>query len=285
MRLCKLAGPAGEPRVGLVEDDQITVFSLAAGTLAEILASSSPATVARDWAVAAEDSIPLATARLLAPIDQQEVWAAGVTYKRSQAARMDESKDAASFYDKVYTAQRPELFFKASPHRVAGPGEPVRIRQDTDWSVPEPEITLVLAPDLRIVGYTAGNDMSARDIEGANPLYLPQAKVYSQCASLGPVVTLPEAMPALQDVDITLVIERAGSEAFRGQTQASQMKRSFRELVDWLGRDNSFPNGAFLMTGTGIVPPDHLSLQAGDKVTISITGIGTLENPVVKAKP
>src|SRR5262249_11285701 len=180
---------------------------------------------------------PLAEVELLAPIDQQEVWAAGVTYKRSQQARERESVGAARFYDLVYSAARPELFFKANPGRVSGPGDRVHIRRDSRWSVPEPELALVLSPRLELVGYTIGNDMSARDIEGENPLYLPQAKVYDHCCALGPVVTLAGSMPPLKNVAIRLVIERGAHTAFDGSTSLAQMARPLDDLIRWLGRE------------------------------------------------
>ncbi len=229
-----------------------------------------------------ESSRSLDEVRLLPPIDDQEVWGAGVTYLRSKVAREEESEGAASFYDQVYTADRPELFFKATPSRVVGPGEAIRVRGDSQWTVPEPELALLLAPDLRIVGYTVGNDVSARDIEGRNPLYLPQAKVYDACCALGPVVTLADVLPPREEIGIRLEIERAGSLAFEGTTSLGRMARKLEELVGWLGRDNTFPNGVILLTGTGIVPPDDFGLQAGDLVRITIDGIGTLVNPVVR---
>jgi 2-dehydro-3-deoxy-D-arabinonate dehydratase len=208
------------------------------------------------------------------------VWAAGVTYKRSQKARERESAGAARFYDLVYTAARPELFFKANPHRVSGPGDRVHIRRDSRWSVPEPELALVLSPRLRLVGYTIGNDMSARDIEGENPLYLPQAKIFDHACALGPVITLAESMPALENVRIRLGIERGGKPVFEGTTAVSEMARSFQDLIGWLGKEASFPAGAILLTGTGIVPADDFSLAPGDVIHIGITGIGTLTNHV-----
>jgi 2-dehydro-3-deoxy-D-arabinonate dehydratase len=217
---------------------------------------------------------------LLAPVDRQEVWAAGVTYKRSREARERESEGAARFYDLVYGADRPELFFKATAERVVGPGARVRIRRDSRWSVPEPELALVLSPHLKVVGYTIGNDMSARDIEGENPLYLPQAKVYDHACALGPVITLADSMPPPDRVTIRLTIERRGERVFDGSTHLTEMARSPEDLVRWLGRDNSFPHGAVLLTGTGVVPPDDFSLAAGDLVTIDVAGIGKLTNLV-----
>ena len=219
--------------------------------------------------------------RILAPIGEQEIWAAGVTYLRSKQARMDESEPAGGgdFYDRVYAADRPELFFKATAHRVAGPGQPVRIRRDSKWNVPEPELALLVNPRGRIVGYTIGNDMSSRDIEGENPLYLPQAKVYDGCCALGPAVLLSEE-PLPKSTEIRLRILRSGAEAFAGRTSLSQMKRDPKELVDWLFRESTFPSGCYLLTGTGVVPPDSFTLRPGDEIEITIDPIGTLRNVV-----
>lgn len=218
---------------------------------------------------------------LEAPIEHQEVWASGVTYYRSRSARIEESKDAGGgdFYDRVYSAERPELFFKAVAHKVAGPNSEVRIRGDAKWSVPEPELTLAVNPRGEIVGYTIGNDMSSRDIEGANPLYLPQAKVYDRSCALGPGILIQkEPMPA--STQIALEILRAGSAQFSAQISLSEMKRDPKTLVDYLYRDQSFPHGCFLLTGTGIVPPDSFTLKSGDEIRIVISGIGTLVNSV-----
>jgi 2-dehydro-3-deoxy-D-arabinonate dehydratase len=195
-------------------------------------------------------------------------------------AREEESAGAAQFYDKVYSAPRPELFLKATPERVSHPFDPIRVRRDSKWNVPEPELTLVVAPDLRIVGYTIGNDVSSRDIEGENPLYLPQAKVYHGSCAIGPVVTLAGAMPKVSEAEIRLVIRRNGAVAFDGTTSVSQMARTPEDLVNWLGKENQFPHGVMLLTGTGIVPPDEFSLAPGDAVDITISGLGTLSNPV-----
>ena len=217
----------------------------------------------------------------LAPVGSQEIWAAGVTYFSSRLARMEESKDAGGgdFYSRVYEADRPELFYKSSYARVRGPFEPVRIRQDSSWDVPEPEATLFISSNGIIQGYTIGNDMSSRSIEGVNPLYLPQAKNYDGAASIGPcLLLLPE--PISKDTEIHLAILREGKVAFAGDTSLNQMKRSFEDLVEYLYRETSFPTGAFLMTGTGIVPGTDFTLQSGDEVCISIDNIGTLQNPV-----
>lgn len=216
-----------------------------------------------------------------APIGSQEVWAAGVTYLRSKAARMEESKDSGggSFYDRVYEADRPELFFKSTPHRTVGCGAPVRIRADSKWNVPEPELTLVVNRLGKIFGYTLGNDMSSRDIEGENPLYLPQAKVYDGSAALGPCLVLTSELPSPQ-TKIQIEIRRQNSPVFAGETTLSQIKRSLPSLVEWLFRDQSFPHGCFLMTGTGIVPPDTFTLRPADEIRISLDPVGTLINPV-----
>jgi 2-dehydro-3-deoxy-D-arabinonate dehydratase len=220
-------------------------------------------------------------ATILAPVVSQEVWAAGVTYYRSRNARMEESKSAGggNFYDRVYAAERPELFFKATGRRVVGPRSGVRIRSDATWSVPEPELTLLINPAGVIVGYTAGNDMSSRDIEGENPLYLPQAKVYNGSCALGPCVLLSE-QPLDKATSIRLEIVRQSTVVFTGSTTLAKLKREPQELVRFLFRDNSFPQGVFLMTGTGIVPGDGFTLASGDAIRISIDGIGTLENHV-----
>ena len=230
------------------------------------------------WDHGEVDVLPEAPA---APIGSQEIWAAGVTYLRSRTARMEESKDAGggTFYDKVYHAERPELFFKGTPHRVAGPGMNVRIRQDSKWNVPEPELTLAINKDGKIFGYTVGNDMSSRDIEGENPLYLPQAKVYDRSAGLGPCLLVTgETLPMATAVEIE--IRRDGVVALSGETRISQIKRTFTELAEFLFRDNSFPSGAYLMTGTGIVPPDSFTLLSGDEIRITISPVGTLVNTV-----
>ena len=215
------------------------------------------------------------------PIEHQEVWAAGVTYYRSRSARIEESKDSGggSFYDRVYSAERPELFFKAQAHKVAGPNSPVRIRSDARWSVPEPELVLLVNPRGEIVGYTVGNDVSSRDIEGANPLYLPQAKVYDRSCALGPGILIQhESMPA--QTEIGLEIQREDRVVFSGAIALSEMKRDPKTLVEYLYRDQSFPHGCFLLTGTGIIPPDDFTLHSGDLIRITIDGIGTLNNHV-----
>jgi 2-dehydro-3-deoxy-D-arabinonate dehydratase len=218
---------------------------------------------------------------LRAPLQSQEIWAAGVTYLRSRTARMAESKDAGggSFYDRVYEADRPELFFKSSPHRVAAPGTPLRIRRDSRWNVPEPELTLAISSQGRIFGFTAGNDMSSRDIEGENPLYLPQAKVYHRSAAIGPCLVVTDQLPG-PDTAIRLEIRRGDASVFGGETTVGRIKRPLPSLVEWLFREDTFPHGCYLMTGTGIVPPDGFTLRVGDEVRITIEPAGTLVNPI-----
>jgi 2-dehydro-3-deoxy-D-arabinonate dehydratase len=285
MRLLKYLARDGRETVGvLTERELIHPLPCATGhvqTLAELLESEDIVPMIdflRDDTV----SIPFGSVKVLAPIDRQEVWAAGVTYKRSQTARMEESETAASCYDRVYSSDRPELFLKATPHRVVGHGDEVRIRYDSAWNVPEPELTLVLNSRLQLVGLTIGNDMSSREIEGENPLYLPQAKVYNQCCSLGPCICLMDGLPAREQMQITLRVLRGSNVVFSGQTGVQQMARTFEDLIHWLGRDNSFPNGVFLMTGTGIVPDREFTLQPMDRIEIAVDGIGVLQNTVVQ---
>lgn len=218
---------------------------------------------------------------LLAPVGRQEIWAAGVTYFRSRDARIEESRNAAGgdFYARVYEAERPELFFKSSAHRVVGPGGRVRLRADSRWNVPEPELTLAVNAGGRIFGYTVGNDLSSRDIEGENPLYLPQAKVYDGSCALGPGILLGEA-PLGTDTGIRLEIVRGGRAVFAGETTLAELKRRPADLVAYLFRDNSFPDGVFLMTGTGIVPPNDFTLAGGDEIRIEIANVGRLVNTV-----
>ena len=219
--------------------------------------------------------------QLVAPIGRQEVWASGVTYMRSREARMEESKDAGGgdFYARVYEAARPELFFKAPAYRVVGPGDKVRIRRDSRWNVPEPELTLFMCSTGSIEGYTVGNDMSSRDIEGENPLYLPQAKSYDGSTSLGPCLYVSET-PIHSDALISITIQRKATTAFASEISINRMKRKHIELAEYLFREVTFPHGTYLMTGTGIVPPDQFTLQSGDVISITIEHIGTLENTV-----
>jgi 2-dehydro-3-deoxy-D-arabinonate dehydratase len=282
MQLCKVRLPNGEIRIAVLDGEQL--FPLPVGrdepqSLSDLLHAADTEPRVRTL-LGGTVPIPATDATFLPPVDRQEIWAAGVTYKRSKDERERESAGAAQFYDRVYTAPRPELFFKCAPGRAVGTGTPVRIRRDARWNVPEPELALIVSPTLQIVGFTIGNDMSSRDIEGENPLYLPQAKVYDRSCALGPVVTLAAAMPAPDQTVIELSIRRAGAVVFNGATRVSQMARSFEDLVAWLGRENEFPDGLVLLTGTGVVPPDDFTLAVGDVVSIGITGIGTLTNSV-----
>jgi 2-dehydro-3-deoxy-D-arabinonate dehydratase len=283
---------------GIVEDDRVHPLASDAATggafLASLLQWPDPARVlltAREAAAAPESygfeellrAVPNpGRPHLLPPLDRQEVWAAGVTYLRSKTARMEESEGAARFYDLVYDADRPELFFKALPDRVVGPGGSLRIRSDAAWNVPEPEFTVLFSPRMEILGYTLGNDMSSRDIEGANPLYLPQAKVYRQSCALGPALWVPERSPGEATLSIEITIERAGARVFEGRSGSDLMRRGFAELGRWLGRENWFPHGVYLMTGTGVVPGDEFTLKSGDLVEIFSPEIGHLRNPVIQ---
>ncbi len=283
MFLAKIQTKQG-PAVARIANQFATVLDLSGSgvqTLSQMLSSDRLVELARDLPAAAP-SIPLENVQWLPPIDDQEVWAAGVTYKRSQTARMEESEAAASCYDRVYTAARPELFFKATPNRCSGHLGKLRIRTDATWNVPEPEFTLVLSNQGKIVGYTVGNDMSSRDIEGDNPLYLPQAKVYNQCCGIGPWIALADSMPPRDKIGIYLKIVRNNETVFSGETGVAQMARNLEDLVQWLIRDNDLPNGAFMLTGTGVVPDSSFTLAKEDVVHISIDGIGTLTNTIVQ---
>lgn len=226
-----------------------------------------------------ENGEELIAKELLAPIGSQEIWASGVTYMKSREARVDESKEAGGgdFYNRVYDADRPELFFKATPHRVVGSGQKVKIRKDSKWNVPEPELTLFINSGGKIAGYTVGNDMSSRDIEGENPLYLPQAKTYDRSAAIGPGIYVSET-PLAEDAMVSMEILRNGKTVFEEDISLDRMKRKREELVGYLYRECTFPSGSFLMTGTGIVPTNEFTLNEGDEIRISIEHIGTLVN-------
>lgn len=271
---------------GIVAERGDSVYSLAACNWDDLFVQHEPLQYVLELignTEAMSDS-DLGRFGLLPPIASQEVWAAGVTYRRSREARMEEAQDAGGgdFYDRVYEASRPELFFKSTPHRTVGHGQQVRIRKDSDWNVPEPELTLAISSTGRIFGYTVGNDMSSRDIEGENPLYLPQAKTYDQSCALGPRIYLSDE-PLPPSTAIHMEIRREDQCAFSGTTELSQIKRSFESLVEFLFRDNSFPCGCYMMTGTGIVPPDDFTLRPRDEIRITIEPIGTLVNFVVVA--
>ncbi len=264
----------------VIEHDGAHVQALSTFTLDALFTAADPqALTAEAFAAGQPTAGPGAPWPL---VQSQEVWAAGVTYFRSRTARMEESKDAGGgdFYDRVYEADRPELFLKATPHRVAAPGGGVKIRRDSTWDVPEPEFTLAMNHEGKIFGFTIGNDMSSRSIEGENPLYLPQAKCYDRAASLGPcLVVTPELPPA--STTIKLEIQRQGETKFTGETALDQIARPLPSLAEWLYKENVFPFGSYLMTGTGIVPPDEFTLQKGDEVFITIEPVGTLVNTVI----
>ncbi len=281
VRVCRFTEAGGDIGVGLVLDNQTLVDLRPAGiaSLAELLDAESPAAAAMA-AIGPGTAVPLAEVRLLAPVERQEVWAAGVTYLRSKAARMEESDFSATAYDRVYDAVRPEIFFKSLGDKVVGPDEFVGIRRDAGWSVPEPELALVMNRHGRLVGCTIGNDMSSRDIEGENLLYLPQAKIYDRSCSLGPWILLTADEPAIRRWTIGISITRAGSEVFSGESGIQQIKRPFADLTDHLWKSQSFPHGVILLTGTGVVPDESFTLAAGDRVTIGVSGIGSLSNTV-----
>jgi 2-dehydro-3-deoxy-D-arabinonate dehydratase len=281
-RLCRFtAASPRDVRIGLVGAESVHDLTAAGvqrlddllerDNLAEELARARRATLP-EW--------PLDRVRLLTPVEAQEIWAAGVTYLRSKQARMEESDFSARAYDHVYAAARPEIFFKSMPDKVVSPGDAVGIRCDARWSVPEPELTLVINSSGSVVGFTIGNDMSSRDIEGENLLYLPQAKIYAGSCAIGPWVVVGAGEDDARQWTIELEIDRGGQTLFAGRTRADQIKRTFGELVEYLFRSQAFPRGAMLLTGAGIVPPDSFTLADGDRVRITISGIGTLDNPV-----
>jgi len=280
--LCRfIAAPDPDVRVGLVDGEVVRDLTSAGvrrlDDLLERVGLHEEIARARradlpEW--------PLDDVRLLTPVESQEIWAAGVTYFRSKQARMEESDFSARAYDHVYEAARPEIFFKAVPEKVVSPGDAVGIRRDARWNVPEPELTLVVNSSRSIVGFTIGNDMSSRDIEGENLLYLPQAKVYASSCAIGPWVIVGADERDARQWTIRLEIDREGDTVFAGETRVDQIKRTFSELVEYLFRSQAFPHGAMLLTGAGIVPPDAFTLAESDRVRITISGIGMLENPV-----
>ena len=283
MQLCKVQLPSGEVAIGAIEADHVRYLNLrrfpGLRELSDILYADQPSQLALDLIDEKAERLPLEEVDLLAPVDRQEVWAAGVTYRRSQEARERESAGAARFYDLVYTRDAagavlqgprlPSRPVRAIACAFAGTASGTCPNRSWPWS---------LSPHLKLVGYTIGNDMSSRDIEGENPLYLPQAKMYDHSCALGPAITLADSMPAAAQVSIHLAIERDGKTVFEGSTPLTAMKRTLDELISWLGRETTFPHGAILLTGTGIVPPDDFTLAVGDEVHIDITGIGRLSN-------
>jgi 2-dehydro-3-deoxy-D-arabinonate dehydratase len=283
-RVCRftLRSADAPARVGAIVDDTVIDLSAAGvASLAAILDAADPAAAVREALAKGGPRHRIADVVFLPPVERQEVWAAGVTYLRSKTARMEESDFSATAYDRVYEAPRPEIFFKAVAEKVVGTGDGVGIRGDARWNVPEPELALVMNSRGDIVGCTIGNDMSSRDIEGENLLYLPQAKVYDRSCSLGPWIVLGCDEAEARGWTVSIAIDRAGREAFSGRTRIDQIKRSFTELAGYLWRSQSFPHGVILLTGTGVVPDESFTLAAADRVSITIDGIGTLDNPVV----
>ena len=281
MKLGRFQNSAGEIRVGqLVNGSTIADLSAAGITsVTELLEDSDR--IQRVEALTGVPAVQLSEVKLLTPVEQQEVWAAGVTYLRSKKARMEESDFSANAYDQVYEAPRPEIFFKSLPDKVVHPGEPVGIRADSKWNVPEPELTLVINSAKELVGASIGNDMSSRDIEGENLLYLPQAKVYDRSCAVGPWIVVGASEEEIRQWTIGVEIGRGGQSVFSSETSIGNIKRSFSELLNYLGRSQSFPHGAMLLTGTGVVPDDDFTLAEKDVVSIHISGIGTLNNPVI----
>jgi len=291
LKLVRFASDGSEACVGIVLDGE--VVDLGIGDPIRLIQKIESSELSEEEFVSTEydltrlrrikftelDNVHPEKAHLLKPIVPPEVWGFGVTYTRSRAAREIETS-AKGIYDRVYEAERPEVFFKASDHRCVGPNQPVCIREDSHWCVPEPELAVVVGVRGQVLGFTAGNDMSARDIEGENPLYLPQAKIYENCCSLGPVLVTPPSLGDVRNLSIRLSVMRGSSIAFEGTTNTGAMKRTIPELLNFLTRNNPVPYGSVCLTGTGIVPPDNFSLRDEDLVEISIDNIGTLRNPV-----
>jgi 2-dehydro-3-deoxy-D-arabinonate dehydratase len=282
MKICRF-NHRGQVRIGLVKDHATLLDLSAAGIslLQPLLESGDVAAQLNKIAAENLPQISLADVRLCAPVENQEVWAAGVTYLRSKTARMEESDFSASAYDRVYAAERPEIFFKSIAEKVVASGEPVGIRRDARWNVPEPELALVLNSRGKIAGYTIGNDMSSRDIEGENLLYLPQAKIYERSCALGPWIEIETSETLARSWTVKIAIQRSGQTVFAGETSVGKIKRSFDELAHYLFRSQKFPHGAILLTGTGVVPPDTFTLRELDVIEIEISGIGRLSNPVI----
>jgi 2-dehydro-3-deoxy-D-arabinonate dehydratase len=283
MKLCRFTlATSTDTRIGLIADDQNVIDLTESGIhrMQELFERPDLANELVRLSRAGLAQHPLDGVRLRTPVEAQEVWAAGVTYLRSKEARMVESEFSATAYDRVYDAVRPEIFFKSLPEKVVSPGEPVGIRKDARWNVPEPELALVINASGKIVGFTIGNDMSSRDIEGENMLYLPQAKIYTGSCAVGPWIVVGLTEQDARQWSIHLEIVRKGKTVFTGETRVDKIKRRFDELVEYLFRSQKFPNGAVLLTGAGIVPPDSFTLEANDTLRINISGVGTLENPV-----
>jgi 2-dehydro-3-deoxy-D-arabinonate dehydratase len=283
MKLCRFLTSQQETHVGLLtmENQILDLSDAGVNNLTFLLEAENPLKQLETLSQRNLARFSLNQIQLLSPIERQEVWAAGVTYLRSKKARMEESNFSANAYDRVYSAPRPEIFFKSLPEKVVGPGEPVGIRMDAQWNVPEPELALIINSQGTIVGYTIGNDMSSRDIEGENLLYLPQAKIYQRSCAVGPCIVVGPTETVARTWTIRLQIYRGGGIIFEGQTTVNQIKRSFEELVSYLYRSQTFTHGAVLLTGTGIVPGDNFTLQPDDRIRIEVNGIGVLENTVI----
>ena len=283
MRICRYVNTDNQVHIGLAKDDN-TLLNLTTAeveSITSIMENEAPEKFLSSLKEEKLPEIPLNNVNLLCPIEMQEVWAAGVTYMRSKDARMEESDFSATAYDRVYDAPRPEIFFKSLPEKVVACGDKVGIRRDAKWNVPEPELVLIMNSRGIISGYAVGNDMSSRDIEGENLLYLPQAKVYHRSCAIGPWITVGAKEEEARQWEISLSIERADKKVFEGKVSVNQIKRSFDELSRYMNQSQEFPFGSALLTGTGIVPDDDFTLEEGDTISIYISGIGCLKNNVV----
>jgi 2-dehydro-3-deoxy-D-arabinonate dehydratase len=282
MKICRFSTTGENAHVGMALTDTHMLDLTAAGiaNLSSVLEAQDPLAILKGIDRKSLPQLPISGVKFCAPVEQQEVWAAGVTYLRSKTARMEESDFSATAYDRVYDAERPEIFFKGLAEKVVAPDEPVGIRSDARWNVPEPELALVLNSRGAIVGCTIGNDMSSRDIEGENLLYLPQAKIYDRSCALGPWILVGSSEDDVRAAQVRMSIWRNRVQAFSGETSIGNIKRSFRDLAGYLFRSQRFARGAVLLTGTGIVPPDTFSLQEHDVIEIEIPPIGILRNPV-----
>ncbi len=280
MKLCRFQNSASEVCVGKILDESTIADLSASGieSITELLEDND--LISRMETMPVSSTLPMDEVVILTPVEKQEVWAAGVTYLRSKKARMEESDFSANAYDQVYDAPRPEIFFKSLPEKVMGPDECIGIRADSQWNVPEPELVLVTNSKKELIGVSIGNDMSSRSIEGENLLYLPQAKVYDKSCAIGPWVVVGSHEEEIRQWTIGVEITRQDEVVFTGETSIDNIKRNFSDLVDYLGRSQSFPYGAMLLTGTGVVPGDDFTLAEKDVVSICISGIGTLQNTV-----
>lgn len=284
VRICRYMTADNQVCIGLAKGDDALLDLTAAGveSITSVLESADPKQRLADLSESDLAEVSRDDATLLSPIEVQEVWAAGVTYLRSKDARMEESDFSATAYDRVYDAPRPEIFFKSLPEKVVACGDPVGIREDAKWNVPEPELVLMMNSRGEIAGYAVGNDMSSRDIEGENLLYLPQAKVYHRSCAIGPWITVGASEEEAREWEISLSIERGGEALFEGSVSVNQIKRSFTELAQYMNQSQMFPFGSALLTGTGIVPNDDFTLEVGDRISIHISGIGCLINDIVR---